>query len=171
MDRPDQSNRTSLVMVGTTVGFVLGLFAAVAIAIWMFREDRPQLEREALDGAMARWKAAGLKDYELEVKLHGRRSDAVRIGVSGGVPVFLSINSNPVEGERARAAWTVEGQFEAISIDWKNAVESANPGQTILTAEFDPDLGYPLYYQKVALGRNEEIGWKLLKFTRLDAAP
>ena len=168
MHETERPVRITRIVSGLIIGLVVGLAVITTLSVWIAKDDRPALTLQALDSAASRWAAAGPASYDLQVQLQGRRSDLIQLSVRDGRPVSLSVNNNPVRRGQSRDAWTVEGQFDIIQTDWQAAGDAADRGQFVMRAEFDPHLGYPLYYQHIELGGNVEIGWKLLEFKAID---
>ncbi len=75
--------------------------------------------------------------------------------------------------ERTWFYWTVPGQLDTIASELDMAHDpsasfaSPQATQMVIWAEFDPEFGYPTDYDRVVLGTNFEIHWRVTRFEPL----
>ncbi len=71
-------------------------------------------------------------------------------------------------------AWTVDYQLSTIADELAGA---SNPARTfgapadarvVQRAKFDPELGYPIDYQRAVLGTPLDVEWRIVRFVRHD---
>jgi hypothetical protein len=160
-------------------GILAGALVAIAALLVYLRmtSDRaPRLTREAYEAAVARWDAQGPADYNLDIELTGNRPSLIHVEVRNRQAVHMTRDGVQPRQERTWFYWTVPGQFDTIAEELEMAENPAKafnaPGatQVVIWAEFDPRLGYPLRYDRVVLGTDFEIHWKVTRFETVSAA-
>lgn len=160
-------------LLGMFVGL---LITAVALGAFMIasRERAPRLTPEAYRAALERWEARGLKSYDMDVEILGNQPGKVHIEVRDGQVAHMTRDGVEPRQRRTWEYWTVEGQFETLARELENAEAPADafkaPGvsEMVMWAEFDPVWGYPRRYDRVALGGDFEVHWKVTNFRPLD---
>lgn len=159
---------------GVTAGVAVGLLAAILSAFFFLRNDVPDVTVEAVDVAEARWRAAALPGYAMDLKLEGRQPGRVHIEVRGGEVVAMTRDGQTPSQRRTWDYWTVPGQFDTIRQDLESAQDPAQGfgapagARVILRAEFDRLLGYPRKYQRYVLGTPLDVEWQVERFERLE---
>lgn len=155
------------------LGIAAGLAAAIVgvLAFFFLTSDRaPRLTRAAYEAAVARWDAQGPASYNLDLELTGNRPGVVHVEVRDGHAVRMTRDGVEPKQERTWFYWTVPGQFDTIAEELEmaenpaQAFNSPSATQVVIWAEFDPQLGYPLRYDRVVLGTDFEIHWKVTRF-------
>jgi hypothetical protein len=156
---------------GVAAGVVLAVVVALVLLFLFARGSTPALSEESLRAAIERWEAHGPKSYRLELMVSGTRSGPVELEVRDEEPVRL-VRDGRTPARHTWDFWTVQGQLEAMHTELTGDPQTLfgvqDRSQVILRAEFDPELGYPLRYQRQVLGKRVEIGWELVRFEPLD---
>jgi hypothetical protein len=152
--------------VAAVVGLALGLV--------LLRSDAsPELTPQALDAARRRWQERGPASYELTLQMSGALNDRRRVEVADGVVVAMEIDGRPA----AESAWryaSVDGLLEFLEQELRNAQDPppslgvTGPGQVVLRAEFDRELGYPRRFLRHLLGRQQSTSWEIVELRSLD---
>jgi hypothetical protein len=158
----EKSNRRRLLwsIVGLTLGLVIGY-------LWL-REPSSLLTTDRLDEARRRWQQQGPASYVLEVETKGAVGATHRIVVREGEVVEMTTGGRTAT-RSAWEYWSVDGLFDFLATELGNA---GNPRQAygsgvtevILRAHFDPDLGFPSYFLRHVLGRQQSIEWNVVNF-------
>ncbi len=66
--------------------------------------------------------------------------------------------------------WSVPGQLDTIEQELEMAQDPANSygtpsaSGTVLWAEFDPKYGYPRKFDRIVLGADQEVHWRVTRF-------
>ena len=158
------------------LGMTLGLIVAVVVAILILfatRRNMPRLSQEAYERAVELWAKNGPRDYELDLELAGNRPGKIHVEVRGGEVVHMTRDGVEPRQKRTWDYWSVPGQLETIGQELEMARDPAasfkTPGATqmVMWAEFDPERGYPRQYDRVVLGANFEVHWKVTRFQPL----
>jgi hypothetical protein len=166
--------RYSRSAAGFFVGGLIGLIAAVIIWRTMFGQNvLPALTRHEWDESFRKWEAAGVRDYDIEIKVTGRQAATYAVQVRAGIPISAQRDGYALPQQRTWSTWTVEGMFETIGRDLESVekhatgrAESGTP-QLQLRGTFDPELGYPQRYlrtEMVKFGANPEVSWGVVRF-------
>jgi hypothetical protein len=158
-------------------GLVWGLLAAltvtIAISIFRGRESVPRLTKAAYDAALARWEQNGPADYDLDLELGGKRPGPIHVEVRGGEVTRMTRDGVVPNQKRTWDYWSVAGQLETIGEELEMARQPAKsfgaPGaaEVVMWADFDPHYGYPCRYDRVVLGADLEVHWKITRFAPL----
>ncbi len=152
---------------GTTIGAIL-LLIAIAIV------RRPsQLTSAQYRAAAARWDAHGPASYNLDLELSGRRPGKIHVEVRSDEVTRMTRDGVQPKQRRTWYYWSVPGQFDTIEQELEMAKDPAvsygAPGaaQVALWAQFDPRYGYPRQFDRIVLGADLEIHWKVTRFEAL----
>jgi hypothetical protein len=159
--------RPSLPMLG------LALLVGLAAGLLVMRGDAaPELETADLAAAQQRWNENGPASYRITLQMGGALSDTRSIMVRDHQVVEMTINDRPAT-ESSWSFWSVEGMLKFLAEEIRNK-ENPIPGmgvsdsrQIILRARFDPDLGYPIYFLRHLLGRQQGTEWEVVEFEPL----
>lgn len=166
---PPRRPRIGPLMVGM-VGGLLVTIAALTAVLLATRNRTPQLTEEALQAAIARWDARKLQDYDLDIELGGNRPGEIHVEVRGGQVAHMTRDGVEPRQKRTWAVWSVPGMFDTLEQELDNARRPADAfqakgaSQMVLWAEFDPEWGYPRKYDRVVLGADFEVHWKVTRF-------
>lgn len=148
-------------------------FAVVALllAVEFFVVERiPLLTAKELDLAKKLWNEHGPVDYDMSIELRGVRPGKVEISVRHRV-VVAETRDGREPPEHTWDTWSVPGMFDTLEKDLDIA---ENPEQAIqappgtkwqLFCEFDPELGIPRRYHRLASG-GPEVYWRVTKFEK-----
>jgi len=149
-----------LVLVASLIGIVKSIGPGL-----------PECKPEDLAAALAKWEAAGVRDYDMVIQVSGRQSDEIKISVRNGVATAMTRRGIQPKQQRTWEPWTVPGMFDTIDIDFdngKNAKEKfgVEPDAVRLRCEFDAELGYPKRYLHQVFGRQEDLEWAVTEFSK-----
>jgi Family of unknown function (DUF6174) len=166
-----KANRRRLapLMLGVGAGCFLAFVVLLAILFWT-RERTPRLTEEYLNAAMSRWDQHGPSSYDLELALTGNRPGKIQIEVRHGEVTRMIRDGVQPSQKRTWDYWSVPGQFDTIDQELEMArdpaasFKSPTATQMIQWAVFDPKYGYPAKYDRVVLGTDFEIHWKVTRF-------
>jgi hypothetical protein len=180
--RPDDAAPRSSARRLRRAPLLWGIFGGVLAAIvgsfiyLLVTSDRaPRLTRESYEAAVARWDAHGPADYNLDIELTGNRPSLIHVEVRDGQAVHMTRDGVQPRQERTWFYWTVPGMFDTIAEELEMAENPAKAfgapaaTQVVSWAEFDPQLGYPRRYDRVVLGTDFEIHWKVTRFETISA--
>jgi hypothetical protein len=161
-------------MLGIAGG--LGIAAVGFLVYAILASDRaPRLTREAYEAAVKRWDEQGPASYNLDLELTGNRPGVVHVEVRDRQAVRMTRDGVQPRQERTWFYWTVPGQFDTMAEELEmaenpaKAFNSTAATQMVIWAEFDPQLGYPLRYDRVVLGTDFEIHWRVKQFEAVSA--
>jgi hypothetical protein len=159
------SRRTTLFVLGS-IAFAL---ASLVLAIEFFVVERiPLLTQTDLDAAKKRWQEHGPVSYDMDIELRGAQAGRVQVSVRNRV-VAAETRDGRVPKEHTWDTWTAPGMFSTIETDMEIAEDpeqaiQAAPGTTWqLRCEFDPLLGLPRRYHRLASG-GPEVYWRVTRF-------
>jgi len=164
----------STIAWGVALGGAVGIAATLAAFAYVARGTAEILTLEALRAAQAQWEQAGPASYNQELELVGSQAGTILVEVRHGEVTRMVRNGYQPSQQRTWRYWSVPGQFETIEVDWEAAQDPPRgfgvaPGtRAILRAEFDPQYGYPRYYQRILLGTGIHVEWRV---TRFEAVP
>ena len=159
-------------LLGATLGLVVVLAATLAVVL-LSRDRTPRLTAEAYEAAARRWDERGPANYNLDLDLTGNRPGHIHVEVRDGQPVRMTRDGVQPKQERTWFYWTVPGQLDTIASELDMAHDpsasfaSPQATQMVIWAEFDPEFGYPTDYDRVVLGTNFEIHWRVTRFEPL----
>ena len=159
----------------------LGLAAAVVVVVVValaMRRGRPPLTDDVYQAAVARWEEHGPANYRIDLELAGNRPGKIHVEVRGGEVVRMTRDGVEPQQKRTWDYWSVPGQLETIGQELEMArdpaasFQSKNVTRMVMWAEFDPRYGYPLVYDRVVLGGDFEVHWRVTRFEALpDGSP
>jgi hypothetical protein len=159
------SRRATLFLVGSAL-FAL---ASVVLALEFFVVERiPILTESEFDVAKKRWVQNGPKSYDMEIELRGAQPGSVKVNVRNRV-VQAEMRDGRVPPEHTWDTWSVPGMLNTVELDMGTA---ENPEQAIgappgakweLHCEFDPKLGIPRRYHRIA-SFGPEVYWRVTRF-------
>jgi hypothetical protein len=159
------SRRTTLFVLGS-IAFAL---VSLVLAIEYFVVERiPLLTESDLNAAKKRWVEHGPVSYDMDIELRGAQPGRVQVNVRDRV-VAAETRDGRVPKEHTWETWTVPGMFKTLETDMEiaenpeQAIQAA-PGTTWqLRSEFDPVLGIPRRYHRLATG-GPEVYWRVIRF-------
>ncbi|MBL9125943.1 MAG: hypothetical protein JNG90_20035, partial [Planctomycetaceae bacterium] len=160
----------STIAWGVALGGAVGIAATLAAFAYFVRGTAEVLTLEALREAQAKWEEAGPASYNQELELVGSQAGTIQVEVRRGEVTRMVRNGYQPSQQRTWWYWSVPGQFETIDVDWEAAQDPPRgfgvaPGtRAILRAEFDPQYGYPRFYQRVLLGTGIHVEWRVTRF-------
>ena len=156
------------------VGMALALAAGLLLGLLLFRSTAPaELTSGELADARSRWEANGPSSYIFELQMGGALDDRRRIEVHDGVVVAMTSNEQP-SAESSWEHWSVDAMFGFLETELRNAADPkktlgvADASQVVLRADFDPQLGYPSFFFRHLLGRQQSTEWKVVRFESRD---
>jgi hypothetical protein len=166
--------RPAGLVLGIGIGVAVALAAILAYAM-LTRSSIPRLTDSDFRAAVKRWETHGPASYELDLELTGNRPGRIHVEVRDGQVAHMTRDGVEPKQQRTWYYWSVPGQFDTIEQELEMArdpaasFKSPEATQMVIWAEFDPRLGYPLSYDRVVLGTNYEIHWKVTQFQELPA--
>jgi hypothetical protein len=164
--------RPAPLVLGVGIGVVVALVAILAYAM-LTRHNPPRLTESDFQAAVKRWETSGPASYDLELELTGNRPGKIHVEVRDGEVVRMTRDGVEPKQQRTWYYWSVPGQFDTIeqelgmARDPAASFKSPQATQMVIWAEFDPKSGYPLKYDRVVLGTDFEIHWKVTRFQEL----
>jgi hypothetical protein len=167
--RPAQSSRHSLGK-GVLVGLGAALAVAVVVGIARHRHAPPRLTVADYESAVERWKRNGPASYDLDLELGGKRPGNVHVEVRAGQVVHITRDGVEPSQKRTWDYWSVPGQLETIGEELEMAAQparsfgAAGASEVVIWAEFDPRYGYARKYDRVVLGADIEVHWRVTRF-------
>lgn len=167
--------RPAAVATGVALGVALAIIAGLLL-LFVTRGARvPEITVEALDAAEQQWNQRGPASYRMSIAVGGRQPGPVEIEVHDGRITRMTRNGVTPAQERTWEYWTVPAQFETIREDLDSASREGGFGapagtKTIIRASFEPNLGYPLRYQRMVLGTDLNLDWTVTAFESLESA-
>jgi uncharacterized protein DUF6174 len=157
-------------MFGVALGLGAVLLATAAIVVIAARQRAPRLTRALYDAAVERWEKNGPAGYDLDLELSGNRPGKIHVEVRRGEVVHMTRDGVEPRQQRTWDYWSVPGQFETIGQELDMADDPAAsfgvPGasEVVMWAQFDGTYGYPRQYDRVVLGADIEVHWKVTRF-------
>jgi hypothetical protein len=155
--------RLRLLRIGI-IGAAVGLAIAMLITIIARRGTLPPLSRQALHDAEAAWKAAGVRNYSIEIEVRGAQPAIYAVEVKDGEPISGSRNGIPFTRRRSWETWSVPGMFETVASDVASLEEHS--ASLVVRCQFDPQFGYPAKYERIQMGTGLQVSWEVTKFER-----
>jgi hypothetical protein len=159
------SRRTTLFVVGSIVFAV----ASLVLALEVFVVERiPLLTGSEMEAAKKRWQERGPVSYEMDVEIRGAQLGKVHVNVVNRV-VTAETRDGRVPKEHTWETWTVPGMFNTLETDLEiaenpeQAIQAAPGTKWQLRCEFDPVLGIPRRYHRLASG-GPEVYWRVTHF-------
>jgi hypothetical protein len=120
--------------------------------------------------AEARWDAHRVDDYQVRIEVSGPLQGVYEMHVQSRKPRLVLFNSVPLDNERTKSTWTVEGMFRLIEMDLVNqATASKNGNRLVVRAAFDEALGYPVRYLRHDYLSRTTVSWHVTRFDLLPA--
>lgn len=159
------------------IRFLLPLFSIflgglIGFLLWAAsqRDPTPRLEQSLFDDARARWQQAGIKDYTIEIKVEGSQPATYQVWVENGIAVRATRNQNPLTQRRTFETWSVPGMFGTIDRDLQQNKRTPGEQRLVLRAQFDPQNGVPLRYNRLAYQGGGDVLWNVTKWERTTPA-
>ena len=166
-----RSARSRAMALGCLLGGVVALLGLLVVIAVVGRDPLPRLTPDALKAAVARWKAGGPANYDLDLLLSGAQTGNLHIEVREGEVAAMTRDGRAPVQRRTWDFWSVPNQMAmmdedlaAAESDPQRAFGVADRGQVVLQAEFDPQLGYPRRYRRQVLGTSNMIEWRVTRF-------
>jgi hypothetical protein len=172
--REAAGTRLRAVVLGMGLGLAICVVAVVGYLLATAERKTP-LTQEAYDAAVERWDQKGPADYDLDIELAGNRPGTIHVEVRQGQVTHMKRDGVEPRQERTWYYWSVPGQLDTIGQELEMARDPAdafrNPAasQMLMWAEFDAKLGYPKKYDRVVLGVDYEVHWRVRNFRAITA--
>jgi hypothetical protein len=166
-----QRSRSHSLARGVAVGLLLAILITFALVVIRMRHATPRLTEADYRAAVARWEKNGPADYDLDLELGGKRPGPIHVEVRGGEVTRMTRDGVEPRQKRTWDYWSVAGQLETIGQELEMARRPADsfgaPGasEVVMWAEFDSWYGYPRSYDRIVLGADLEVHWKVVEFT------
>ena len=151
----------------------LAAIGGLLVALLVMRSNSaPELQAQDLAVARERWREHGPADYEIILQMGGALTDRRRIVVRDHQVVEMTINDQTAS-ESAWVFWSVDGLFTFLEQEIHNkenpipGLGVSDPRQIVLRARFDEELGYPIYFLRHLLGRQQGTEWEVVAFEAL----
>ncbi len=154
----------------TIAGALVTTFLVLLIWALAARSGAKQLTQADYEGALARWEKNGPASYNLDLELSGNRPGVIHVEVRDGQATRMTRDGVEPRQKRTWDYWTVPGQFDTIGEELEMARDPAKsyavPGasRVVLWAEFDERYGFPKRFDRVVLGADLEVHWKVTRF-------
>lgn len=161
-------------VVGVVLGALLGLLVPIIlVSYYRSGSQLPVLTHERLEAASARWQTNGPQNYEMQIKIGGRQPGVVQIVVDAGHPVAFTRDGVTPKRRATWDAWTVPNMLDMLDTELAGAANpqtgfGAPPGARVIErAEFDPETGCPIAYERIVLGTALDMSWRVTQFSSL----
>jgi hypothetical protein len=186
-DEPDENGpakkmrggwRSRSLLLGTGLGLVATLVVVLVASIlvsMVTRHRSPRLTRADFDAAVRRWEEHGPADYDLDLELSGNRPGKIHVEVRQRQVVHMTRDGIEPTQKRTWDYWSVPGQFDTLEDEMHMAENPAasfqarRASQMVMWAEFDPEWGFPRTYDRVVLGADYEVHWRITRFQAISA--
>jgi len=158
-----------VVLLGVLLG---GLGTLVVGGLYLASQGEagmPRLKEANFHAAEARWRKLGPPSYDLDVEISGGQTGLFHVEVRRG-EVTACTRNGLAPRRHTWETWTVAGQFETLELELQGAADPQSrygvPAgtQVIQQAMFDPELGYPLRYERHVMGANLPVAWRVTRF-------
>lgn len=151
------------------IAFLLVAAVGIIAVVLLFQSNRmTDVTQENLDAAVELWENARseIDGYSATIEVEGGMPGVYRISVSSGEVESVTFNDSPLELERTRAVWTVEGMHEMVDLDLHRKQQLAQGGNNtfVTRASFDPEFGYPKKYVRFDYGTKQTVTWTVTSF-------
>lgn len=162
--------RSKQILLGCGGVLALLILAVFASAVFMTSGGVALSKATPADlaAARAKWKKISPPDYDLTVKVGGRRAATYRVEVRGGIARNAWHNDRPISQQRLFSVWSVPGMFDTIEREFElmqSGPTSAEgrPAEVSIHCFWHPTFGFPQSYQRLAAG-GDEIYWEVTRF-------
>lgn len=152
------------------LAMAIALVGGLLVGLLVLRANAaPELTSERLAAARARWEAEGPSSYTLVLQMRGAVQDRRTIEVRDGQVVDMKTGGRPAR-EGSWSYWSVDGLFDFLDTELRNAAHPPpelgidDPSQIVLRARFDRRWGYPAYFLRHLLGRQQSTEWEVVDF-------
>ena len=153
---------------------VLALTGGLLLGLLLFRSSAPpELTATELADARSRWEEKGPSSYAFELQMGGALDDRRRIEVRDDVVTEMTSDGR-LAAESSWEHWSIDAMFGFLETELRNASDPkktlgvADASQVVLRADFDPELGYPSYFFRHLLGRQQSTQWEVVRFESRD---
>src|SRR5205085_1922979 len=131
------------------IGVMLGIALAIYLVQRIYGDPTPPLTAVALKRAEANWRAARIRDYDIEIEVQSRQRETYAVEVRDGVPHQAWRNGQPLKQIRTFDTWSVPGMFDTIHSDFDRTDRQDQPApELVLRAVFDERTGVPMKYKR-----------------------
>jgi hypothetical protein len=157
--------RTTLFVLGAVAFALVGIILSVG---YFVVERIPLLTELELDAAKKCWQERGPVSYDIDIELRGAQPGHVQVKVRNRVAADETRDGR-VPQKHTWETWTVPGMFDTLETDMEiaenpeHAIQAAPGTRWQLRCEFDPQLGYPRRYHRLASG-GPEVYWHVTRF-------
>ena len=127
---------------------VLCVLAGI-LAFVILPERTPKLDDKILQSSRALWGEKGAEDYELSISIQVDRQEEAKAEVVVRKGKITSQSYNGLERKGKDDSYTVEGLFRTMERELNLARDAEEKSSTILKAEFDGQLGFPIVFKKL----------------------
>lgn len=140
-------------------GALVGLVGCIVVLNWW--NSRLALTGERLAQARQAWQARGPSDYNFEVTVNGSTQGHYTVQVRKGKITAATCDGRPFDRLDQAYPWTVPGLFEVVLQTDLEELNRPDRRPFYTQVEFDPELGYPIRYLRVAENHRVQIEAKL----------
>ncbi len=137
-------------LVVAVLTLVLVAFAGLIIFNKQYR-----LTAAKLQDARARWQAAGLRDYDLEVTVGGGTTGRYQVQIRNGRVAGGTVNGHRFERLEQAQSWTVSELFNILEADLERDAAPGSPA-VFTRVEFDAQHGHLVRYVRNQLGGSRQ---------------
>ncbi len=141
------------------IAAVICVVAAAVVAL-ATRRTLPALTADRLTQADARWRAARVRDYNIEIEVRGAQPAVYAVEVREGEPISATRNARPLTQRRTWETWTVPGMFDTLASD----VDSLAAGRNLVVRSLFTDVGLPERYERIEMGTGHQVSWEVKRF-------
>ena len=160
--RPSKDSRGKIVFA------IVGIIAIAALVFVITRvraNSLPTITRADFEAAQQRWIDSETSNYEIAVKVEGMQPGSYEVAVQNDIATAATFDGRDLRRQRTFGTWSVGGMFDTLSRDLET---NDKHGYLLLKAEFDPEYGYPMKYERMEMrtGAHDTLQWEVTKFRK-----
>lgn len=162
-----KSHQTHLRRGASRIAFVIGASLALIVILglvkWVRWNRLPEMTRDDFNAARANWDLHGPADYEISVEVSGMQPGVYEVTVENGIATAATFDGRALTRQRTFGTWAVPGMFDTLGRDLETHDQH---GYLMLGAEFHPQYGIPMKYQRIELrtGAHDALQWTVTRF-------
>lgn len=149
MLEPEGLNTASSSLLKTVLPVTVLCLLVGILAVLLLADRTPKFDLRILQAKRSLWSAKGSEDYDISIRIKVDHQEESSAGVSVRSGKIVSQSYNGLERTGKDDSYTVEGLFRTMERELNLARDQGEKGNTILKAEFDDQLGFPVVFKKL----------------------